>query len=140
MNKKLRVERGHMDSVKSRAEAYLGIALILLGFWRLPPNGIELLVLAILFFMISLLLFWSSKFRNRWLRKVTEKVTEGLGHVHISHIVLFLGLVSLALSLLTTNAVQIGIIIVVLAYSYLLGSIGWDLAPKLWGIWDKKFR
>ena len=122
-----------MDSIKSNAKAHLGIAMALFGFWSVD-HKVGIFVIAVIFLVSAILMFCSLlRFRTKWL-KATGEI---LASCHVSHLVLFLGLVGLAIALIQTGYLVAGIVLLYIAYAFLGYFIGRDLGDAFKSLWHK---
>lgn len=113
-----------MDSRKSQAEVYLAIALGVFGIGFQTPDwhGTLLVVFGILFALCFLSLALSLRLKWGWLSRFAGKLSE----VHYGHIVLFLGLSGLALSLAQKGYTNASIAVFVVGY----GALMWGFIPR----------
>ncbi len=127
-----------MDVKKSQAVSFLGLALALSGFGCLASghNMVVMFVIATLFALSALLLVCSIKFEPGWLQKTAGILVT----IRVSYLVLFLGLIGLAMILIQRQLIIPGIIIVYLAYAFCGLSIGRDIGDVLRDVWKKLRR
>jgi hypothetical protein len=113
-----------MDSRKSQAEVYGAIALGVFGIGFQTPDwhGILLVVFGILFALCFLLLALSLRFKWGWLNRFAGRLSE----VQYGHLVLFLGLSGLALTLAQKGYTYASIAVFVVGY----GALMWGFIPR----------
>jgi predicted neutral ceramidase superfamily lipid hydrolase len=111
-----------MNNAKSHAKTYIGIGvgLFSLSFLASGWNKASLITLAIAFALSALLFVVSLRFKSRWLLRITEH----MGNISLSHLVIFLMLYGLAITLIKNNLVLPGLISVCAAYFILARGIG----------------
>ena len=113
-----------MDMRKSQAEVYLAVSLGVFGIGFQTPDwhGTLLVVFAILFALCFLLFVLSLRFKWGWLSRFADRLSE----VHYGHLVLFLGLAGLALTLAQKGYTNASIAVFVVGY----GALMWGFIPR----------
>jgi len=111
------------NNIKSHAITYTGIAVGLFTLSFLANGKVQLITIGIVFALCALLFVVSLRFKPRWLLITTEH----LGNISLSHLVIFLMLYSLAITLIENNLVLPGIISVYVGYIILGRGIGLGL-------------
>ncbi len=127
-----------MNNAKSYAVTYLGIGLGLIVFSLLPQvwNSPSLIALGVASLSVALMFLLSLKFRWRWLIKAAERV----GRIPVTHIALFLMLISFALALMQVKYILPGILVILVSYmmlSWVIGrQLGRDVLRPLFDKWN----
>jgi O-antigen/teichoic acid export membrane protein len=103
-----------MNNAKAHALTHLGIGGTLFGlsFFADGWNEISLITIAVLFTLSALMFFISMRFKARWLLRATETI----GSISLNHLVIFLILYGVGLTLLQNNVALPGAIFVLAAY------------------------
>jgi len=124
-----------MNTVKSQAMAYLGIALAFFGLWLLASgcSKVVVLVVATASALSCLFLVCSLKCETPWVKKVVGI----LRAIRLSHLFLFLGLFSLAVGLIHEEFVEAGIAVLYIAYIVLAIGISRELAYVLRDVYNR---
>ena len=118
-----------MNKANSHATTYfcIGGTLFGLSFLASGWNRVSLITLAIVFALSSLLFIVSVRFKARRLLRITEH----MGNITLSHLVIFLMLCGLGITLLKNNIVLPGLISICAAYFILARGIGLVLGREV---------